>query len=103
MIYKFVKWDVPNLENYKNTTMYILHNKCENQLDLSREEKNKLVFSSSDPNYKLYGWAYDFREFLKEFWVETKYYGIVKVYAFDKTAIRESKKVMNIVKIVEAK
>src|SRR5687768_9240081 len=101
MIYKFVKYDIPLLENYKNTQMYILHDKCENGFELSREEKNKLVFTSQSWDYKLHGWAYDFREFLKVFWVETEYYGIVKAYAIDKTAIRASKKLDNIIKIVE--
>jgi hypothetical protein len=105
MIYKFVSWDVPPLENFTDTNMYKLHEKLENGEEPTREEKNRnLVFTSESPVYKFHGWLYDFREFLNEYWVETKYYGIMKVYAWDKTSIRKngSTNWLGISKIVEA-
>lgn len=104
MIYKFVKHEINPLEIYKNTTQYKLHEKLEAGTEPTREEKNRnLVFTSSGWVYKHMGWAYDFRGFLREFWVETEHYGIMKVYAWDKTAIRknETTKSLQIHRIVE--
>ena len=88
MIYKFVSHDIPPLETYANTAMYKLHQKLENEEELTREEKNRLYFTASDPVYKYMGYAYDFREWLTKFYVEDAHY-IQKVYAWDRTAIRE--------------
>lgn len=103
MIYKFVQHEISPLETYKDTTMYKLHEKMSSGEEPTREEKNRLVFSSYGWVYKYMGWAYDFREFLNEYWVNTKHHGIVKVYAWDKTSIRcnSTTKDLQIIKIVE--
>jgi hypothetical protein len=104
MIYKFVKHDISPLGKYKGITEYKLHEKLANGEEPTREEKNRnLVFTSSGWVYKYMGWAYDFREFLTEFWIETEHYGIMRVYAWDKTAIRknETTKCLKISRIVE--
>lgn len=104
MIYKFVKHEISPLETYKNTREYLLHEKLERGELPTREEKDRsLVFTSESPVYKYMGWAYDFREFLTEFWIETRYYGVMRVYAWDKTAIRkhEGTKWLQISRIVE--
>lgn len=103
MIYKFVKHEISPIEVYKNVPAYKIHKKLENEEELTREEKTWLMFPQTSPVHKLMGWAYDFREFLSEFWVETEYYGIIKMWAWDKTSIRksESNKGLKIIKIVE--
>lgn len=89
MIYKFVKWepiDFAKLANYRET---VLHAKCEAKEPLTRQEKNHLVFCDYAPVHKYGGWAFDFRPYLRTFWVQTKYYKINQYYASDKTAIRD--------------
>lgn len=103
MIYKFVRHDIEPLEKYKAGYRYILHEKLVNGEEITREDKNYLVFPSSEPTSKLMGYAYDYREFLRKFWVKTEFYGILEVWAWDKTAIRKSDKVKpcKIMQIVE--
>lgn len=88
-VYRFVKHEQMPFEKLANDCKWILHEKLIAEDTLTREEKNELVFSDYAPTYKRGGWAIDFREFLNEYWVETKWYGINKWYAWDKTAIRE--------------
>lgn len=101
MIYKFVKWDVQPLHTYANTDYYKMHSNLEAGQEPTREEKNRLVFTQESPVWKYMGYVYDFRGFLKKFWVETKYYGIMTVWAWDKTAIRKHLNYLQISKIVE--
>jgi hypothetical protein len=89
MIRKFVTHDIAPLATYANTTMYKLHEKLEKEEALTREEKDKLFFFGSDgPVYKHMGYAYNFRQWLKKFYVEDIYGHISKAYAYDRTALR---------------
>jgi hypothetical protein len=101
MIRKFVTWDVAPLETYANTDYYKMHSKLEAGEKPTREEKNRLVFSQESPVWRYMGYMYDFRGFLNKFWVETKYYGIMTFWAWDKTAIRKHSSHLQIIKIVE--
>lgn len=104
MIYKFVSHEISPLDVYKDTHMYQLHEKLKSGDEPTREEKNRnLVFGSENPVYKYMGYVYDYRPFLKKFWIETRYYGIMTIWAWDKTAIRknETTKSLQISKIVE--
>ena len=103
MIYKFVNHEVSPLENHAGGKMYKLHEKLNNRESLTRDEKDSLVFTKHSPVYKLMGYAYDFREYLKEFWVETEFYDIQPVWAMDKTSIRNFGMFGNIYRIVEIK
>jgi len=99
-IYKFVKWEVPALETLKESRPYRIHEKLQRGDKLTPDEK--MAVASDKPYTPLMGWMFDFREWLTEYWVELRYWGIVKVYALDKTSIRKSGKFSGIVKIVEA-
>lgn len=108
MIYKFVNWEVPELKELKNSKAYEVHEKLNKGIKLSREEKNwvfeKLQTNSySNIGIPLRGWMFDLSDFLKEYWVELKYYGIVKVYSLDKTSIRNYYSSHNVLKIMEVK
>jgi hypothetical protein len=98
-IYKFVTWDVPALDTLKESTPYRIHEKLKRGEKLT--DKERLTVASSTPFTCLLGWRFDFREWLTEYWVETRYYGIVKAYALDKTSIRKCGEFPGIVKIVE--
>jgi hypothetical protein len=106
MIHKFVSHNVSPLETHSNTWLYQTHAKLERRETPTRQDKDGLVFLGGDSyDYcaRHMGYAYDFREWLNTYHVETQYYGILKVYAFDKTAIRNSGKVQGILEIHEIK
>lgn len=43
-----------------------------------------------------------FAEYMRRFWVKTKYYGIIEMYALNKTDIRKELK-SNVIEIMEVK
>ena len=95
--YKFVKWDVPNVEN-------VLKNPI--PLALAEYDKgNKKPFknmnlATTDPYYKCAGWCFPLWPYLKKYWVKTKDYGILEYFAINKTAIRNELK-SQVIKIIE--
>lgn len=90
---KFVKWDVQPLENLKDCKAYIIRQKINENVKLSRDEKNWItnqVNSNSYFNYAIpvMGWRFNFSDILKTFVV--KQYGRWTEYkAIDKTALRK--------------
>ena len=93
MIYKFAKWDIKPLETFEASFPFKTHAKLENGGELTREEKNHLFEALSTSSYSrqgvpLGGWMFDFSQWLKMYFVQDKYGGIVQYYAPDKTAIR---------------
>ena len=91
---KFVKWDVKPLESLKDSKVYILRQKINDNGKLSREEKNWITehVNNSNAYFKyaipLMGWCFDFSDVLKTFVV--KQYGSWSEYkAIDKTSLRE--------------
>lgn len=90
---KFVKWDVQPLENLKDCKAYIIRQKINENVKLSRDEKNWItnqVNSNSYFNYAIpvMGWCFNFSDILKTFVV--KQYGSWTEYkAIDKTALRK--------------
>lgn len=61
---------------------------------LTREEKNNLFHSieqnSGKGNYRLAGWVYPFKQFMKKYWVKYTHGEIREIWAFDKMCIRSS-------------
>jgi len=89
--FKFVKWEVPALEQLKESKVYKLKQKLLNGEKLSRDEKNWLTEKGHD----IYGndliplqrWMFDFRDFMKRYLV--RQYGSWQEYrGFDKTSVR---------------
>lgn len=95
--YKFVSWDVPPVES-------VLSNKIPAALAAwdqgNKEPLKALHIATQDPVYKCSGWAFPYAEYMRRFWVKTKYYGIIELYALNKTDIRRELK-SNVLKIVE--
>ena len=56
--------------------------------------------ATTDPFFRLGGWCFDLRPYLRKYWVKTKYYGICEYYAVNKSAIRNELK-SHVLKIVE--
>ena len=95
--YKFVSWEVPPIET-------VLREPLPAALQ-EYDEGNRKPFidrqiATTDPWYKIAGWAFDLRPYLRKFWVKTKYYGILEYYAVNKTAIRNELK-SHCIKIIE--
>lgn len=97
--YKFVSWDVPPIEN-------VLHNAIPAALQEydngNTKPFNDMQIATTEPYYKIAGWLFDLRPYLRRFWVKTKYYGIQEYWAVNKTAIRRELK-SGCIEIVEVK
>lgn len=89
--YKFVKWEVPALEQLKSSKVYQLKEKLVNGEKLTREEKNWIVENGhglyGNGLIPLQGWMFDFREYMNRYLV--RQYGCWHEYrGFDKTSVR---------------
>lgn len=109
MIFKFVNWEVSPLEELKGTKIDVIYEKLQqNEEKLSREEKN-WVFEKLQTNaysrtgIPLMGWMFDLSDYLKTYWVKTRYYGILEVYSLDKTSIRNYFGSYYVLEIMEVK
>lgn len=96
--YKFVDWDIQPFEN-------VLENSLPKAL-LAADNGNikplkELHIATQNPIYKCAGWAIPFREYLKRYWVKTRYYGIIEMFALCKTDIRKELK-NNVIEVLEA-
>ena len=64
--------------------------------EFNRQEKDKLTeilydnFGCQGTTYRLMGWAWPMREYLKEYIVDSRYYGLRSYWALDKTSLRKS-------------
>lgn len=89
---KFVQWDVPELDNLKDSKVYRLRERLNDGDKLTREEKNWLTRNVWEcrrfrRGIALGGYLFDFSDVLKRYFV--KQYGhIAEYYAIDKTALR---------------
>jgi len=67
---------------------------CKSGVKLTREQKDKIFHSlqsnSGKHNYKMSGWVYPFKQFMKRYFVVYTEGDIREIYAFDKTCIRYS-------------
>ena len=104
--YKFVKWEVDPLENFKNSFAYKLKQKIINGGKMTRQEKDKLYDEIAHNSYSktgipLGGWMFDFRHILKEYFIEYDHGHIQKVYAPDKMSIRNNLYESSIKRIIE--
>lgn len=87
-VYKFVSWEVDPLDKQKDLNHYKLLEKLNEGKTLTRAEKNSLNLNEYCGVKRYLGYAFDFRPFLKTFWVKLRNRGIEEVYAFDKTHVR---------------
>lgn len=94
-IFKFVKHDIPALETLKCAKVYQLMDQLEKgekpAHDLIETVFSELWHGETYRNgiYKLSGYAFDFRPYLKTYLVKTKYSGWHELKAFNKGWIRK--------------
>ena len=89
---KFVQWDVPSLENLRESKVYLLRVKLNRGERMSREEKNWLCEAVNSNTYfrtavPLQGWRFDFYDVLKKYLVN-QYGHWAEYYAPDRTSLR---------------
>ena len=88
----FVQWDVPSLENLRESKVYLLRVKLNRGERMSREEKNWLCEAVNSNTYfrtavPLQGWRFDFFDVLKKYLVN-QYGHWAEYYAPDRTSLR---------------
>ena len=95
--YKFVSWDIPPFETVLNGTLPKALTAWDNG---DPEPLKALHIATQEPVYKCSGWCIPYHQYLRRFWVKTKYYGIIEMYALNKTDIRKELK-SQVIQIVE--
>ena len=93
LAYKFVKWEVPALEQLKESKVYQLKQKLMNGEKLTRDEKNWITQKVREGMWTksgicLQGWYFDFSAILKTYVVK-QYDSWYEYRATDKTALRK--------------
>ena len=89
---KFVQWDIPSLENFRKSMVYLLREKLNRGEEMSREEKDWLCEAVNSNTYfrtavPLRGWRFDFFDVLKKYLVN-QYGQWSEYYAPDRTSLR---------------
>ena len=95
--YKFVSWDVPPVEKCFSSRIPAALLEWDNG---NKQPLKDLHIATQEPIFKISGWAFPYVEYMRRYWVKTKYHGIVEMYALNKTDIRKELK-SNIIEIVE--
>lgn len=95
--YKFVSWDVPPVEK---VLAEILPQALQEYDNGNKQPLKDLHIATQTPVYKCAGWAIPYYEYMRRYWVKTKYYGIIEMYALNKTDIRKELK-SNVIEIQE--
>ena len=95
---KFVSWEAAPIEK-------VLQDPIPRALkaydDGDKKPLGEFHIATTDPVFRLGGWAFDLRPYLRRYWVKEKYCGITEYWATNKTAIRLRVGSHNILKIVE--
>ena len=105
--YKFVSWNVPDVEQIKKEDVPQATEAAENgDYALLKETLYApgLIHNPdilTNPVYKKMGWAFPFSHLLKKYWIKCKYYGIIEGYAPNKTCIRNVLGKHNVLRIIE--
>jgi len=106
MIYKFVK-EPMSMERLKHTPEYQLYVKLIlEKVKPTRHDKDTLfqyLQGYHSKSVRRGGWMLDFKDVLKEYWVQFTYGDISVYYACDKTSIRTNSYMTGVVKIVEVR
>jgi hypothetical protein len=95
--YKFVKWDAIPIENVLKERLPAALAEYDNG---NKKPFRDLEIATTDPYFRRGGWCFPIHQYLKRYWVKTKYYGILEYYAVNKTAIRKELK-SQVIQIVE--
>lgn len=95
--YKFVKWDAIPIENALTAAIPQALKEYDNG---NKKPWHDLQIATTEPYFQIGGWCFPYQQYLKRYWVKTKYYGILEYWAINKTAIRKELKSM-VIEIIE--
>lgn len=95
--YKFVSWEPQPIELAIKTRIPAALQAFDDGNSLPLRE---LHIATTDPYCRIGGWCFPLVPYLKEYWVETKYYGIQKYFSLCKTDIRKELK-SHVLRIIE--
>ena len=102
--FKFVSWEPKKIEDVLTARLpqamaeYDKGNKRPLIEYFHNNENQELLQTGA---FKIGGWKFLTREYCKRFWVKVKYYGIIQVFAPDRTSIRAAYGKHNVIEIVE--
>ena len=82
-IYSFIYPRIPD-ERYKAQVKKVFMECFEEGTPESK------AYTAHEVDYKLMGWKLNRKHFLNEYWVETQYVGITKIWAKNKTSVRKT-------------
>ena len=94
--YRFVNWKPAEIEKVLLST---IPQALKAYDEGNKEPLKALHIAIGRPWADIGGWRFPYDEYLRKFWVKTKYYGIIEVFALNKTDIRKA--YTGIIKIVE--
>ena len=98
--WKFVNWEPAQIET-------VLQERVPRAMAAfdagDKKPFSSLRIATTDPTFRLGGWAFDMRPYLRRFWVMVRHYGIKQYWAANRTAIRETLGAYNVLEIVEMK
>jgi len=100
--YKFVSWDVADLEKVKTGKIPVAMQEWDN----GNKKPLKELYSNGqidvqNPVYKCGGWCFSLKEYCRRYWVKTRYYGIIECYSPNKTGIYANLGRYQVLQIVE--
>lgn len=95
--YKFVTWEASPIDKVLTGKIPQALQEYDNG---NKKPFQDLQIATTEPYYKIGGWCFPLSQYLRRFWVKTKYYGILEYYAVNKTAIRKELK-SHVIQIVE--
>lgn len=98
--YKFVKWEPADINKVLQGRIPQAMKAFDNG---DKKPLKDLHIVTREAVYKIGGWAFMYAEYLRKFWVKTRYYGIIEVYAMNKTDIRKEygREVIKIVEVTD--
>lgn len=102
--WKFVKWEAAPLEKALHSQVAVAIAAYESGNKNAIKEYYKQYATEEtlkNPIVKIGGWAFSLREFCRRYWVKIRYYGIMELYAPNKSTIYTVLGKHNILKIVE--
>ena len=90
-VYPFTNHPAP-VEEMKQSKAWLIFNKLATEEPLTEDDLRFLhdkLWDTNMPWYKIGGWVINFTPFMNQYWVDYKYYGIVKEWAINKTLLRK--------------
>ena len=87
--YKFVSWDACQIED----AMQAKIPQALQEFDKGNKQPLKdLHIATQTPVCRVGGWAFPYSDYMRRFFVKTKYYGVIEMYAMNKADIRKELK-----------